>query len=78
MAVRTTDRKTRRRRQGGVIALLPCFAASVQFPSRRPLRKIPEAACGWRETVLSVDRGDRPHYLAIYGGKLTTYRPPST
>ncbi|MGQ0592170.1 MAG: FAD-dependent oxidoreductase [Gammaproteobacteria bacterium] len=27
-----------------------------------------------RETVLSVDRGDRPHYLAIYGGKLTTYR----
>ena len=26
-----------------------------------------------RETVLSVDRGDRPHYLAIYGGKLTTY-----
>ena len=27
-----------------------------------------------RETVLSVDRADRPHYLAIYGGKLTTYR----
>jgi len=27
-----------------------------------------------RETVLSVDRNDRPHYLAIYGGKLTTYR----
>ncbi len=24
--------------------------------------------------VPSVDRGDRPHYLTIYGGKLTNYR----
>jgi glycerol-3-phosphate dehydrogenase len=24
--------------------------------------------------IVSVDRSDRPHYLAIYGGKLTTYR----
>ncbi len=27
-----------------------------------------------RETVLSVDAAARPHYLGIYGGKLTTYR----
>ncbi len=27
-----------------------------------------------RETVLSVDDPGRPHYVGIYGGKLTTYR----